>query len=250
MAWISGLLWPLTRILALIASAPLFSHKSIPKRVKLGLGVFISMIVAPTLPALPTIDMLSLQGLSILIQQILIGVSIGFIMRIVFAAIELAGTLSGMTMGLGFASFFDPQSQGQTNAVTQFLAVIALLFFLSINGHLMLLMAVVESFYTMPISLDPHSGVSMLELINWGEKIFSSGLQLALPVVAVLLLTNLALGVLSRAAPQLNLFGIGFPVTIGIGYMVLALTFNAMSRPLEQLMFDGISKANHLVRAH
>lgn len=248
MTWISTLLWPLTRILGLIASSPLFSHKAIPMRIKISLGILITLIIAPTLPPLPSVDIFSLQSLSILMQQLLIGVAMGFTMRIVFAAIEISGTLAGMTMGLGFASFFDPQSQGQTNAVTQFVAIISILFFLSINGHLVLLMALVESFFSMPISLDYHSGINMIELVTWGEKIFSAGLHLALPIIAVLLLTNLALGVLSRAAPQLNLFGIGFPVTIGMGFIILALTFNSLTAPLEKLMFEGIQKTNQLVK--
>ena len=169
-------------------------------------------------------------------------------MRIVFAAVELAGTLSGMAMGLGFASFFDPEAEGQTNAVTQFLAVITLLLFLSLNGHLVLLSGLVESFYLLPIQEGPQLGIDMAFLTRWGSTIFSAGVQLALPIVAVLLLTNLALGVLNRAAPQLNLFGIGFPVTISMGFFILALTFQALTAPLEQVINHGLTATSSMYK--
>lgn len=241
MLWISGFLWPLFRILGLMASAPLFSHRAIPARIKLLLGLFITIIISPTINTPNTVDLISLQSLLIVIHQILIGIAIGYMMRIVFAAVELAGTLSGMAMGLGFASFFDPEAEGQTNAIAQFLAVITLLFFLSLNGHLVLLSGLIESFYLLPIEQGPQLGLDMAFLSQWGSTIFSAGVQLALPIVSVLLLTNLALGVLNRAAPQLNLFGIGFPVTISMGFLILALTFQAMSGPLERVLNQGLN---------
>ncbi|CAG1005209.1 Flagellar biosynthetic protein FliR [Methylophilaceae bacterium] len=238
-AWVSGLLWPLTRILALIAVAPIFNHTALPARFKLVLGVFITLAIMPSLPPVPDIDMLSIQGAGVLVQQIIIGVSIGFIMRILFAAISMAGHISAMSMGLGFASFYDPQTQGQTTSVSQIFMIIAMLFFLSIDGHLMMIMAISESFVTMPVSLEITSGINFLTIVTWGGSIFSAGLHMALPVVTALLITNLALGILSRTAPQLNLFGIGFPITISIGLVVIALTLPRLSVPLERLISDG-----------
>lgn len=243
-AWVSGLLWPLTRILGMIAVAPIFGHRSLPARFKVALGVFITLAVMPGLPPMPTaIDMFSVQGGFILFQQLLIGVAIGFVMRIAFAAVDMAGHFCAMSMGLGFATFFDPQSSGQTTAVTQLFVVIAMLFFLAMNGHLMLIMAVAESFVTIPLAAESSTGINFIRIVSWGEHIFSTGLQLALPVIAALLIANLALGILSRTAPQLNLFGIGFPVTISIGLIVIALAFPRMAVPLERLInnsFDTI----------
>lgn len=236
--WIIGLLWPLTRILAVIAVAPIFNHSSIPNRVKLGLGIMLTLIIMPTLPPLPQFEIFSFKGLLILIQQMIIGVAIGFSMRLVFAAVDLAGQLIGMTMGLGFAAFFDPQSQGQTTALNQFLILLAMLIFLSLDGHLMIVTAMAESFITMPISVDGGS-IDPMKIVLWGEMIFSVGLLLALPTVAALLITNMALGILTRTAPQLNLFGIGFPVTLTIGFVVLALSLPSMLKPIENFIEQG-----------
>jgi flagellar biosynthesis protein FliR len=240
MSWITSLIWPLTRILGVIAAAPIFSHDAIPVRVRVALGVLITLTVIPTLPPLPSIDLLSIQSVYILLQQLMIGIAIGFTMRIVFASIEMAGTVAGMTMGLGFASFYDPQSNGQTNAVTQYLVIIAMLLFLSLDMHLHMISAVVQSFNSLPITNEPSAMPFVQMILQWAGKIFSVGLHLALPMVAVLLLTNLALGILSRAAPQLNLFGIGFPITISIGFLILALALTRMSTPLQRVFNEGI----------
>ena len=238
--WIVSLLWPLTRVLGVIAAAPIFSHTAIPNQVKLGLGITLTLIIVPTLPPLPQFEIFSFQGLLILVQQLIIGLAIGFSMRLVFSAVEMAGQLIGMSMGLGFASFFDPQSQGQSTAVNQFLVLLAMLIFLSLDGHLMIVSAVANSFMTMPIAVG-GGGINPLKIALWGETIFSTGLLLALPAVTALLITNMALGILTRTAPQLNLFGIGFPITLSIGFVVLALSLPGMLRPIENFIEKGVS---------
>lgn len=245
--WIAALLWPLTRILGLIAVAPVFGNTSVPVRVKIGLGVMLALIVAPTLPVLPATDPMSLPGLLILVQQLIIGLGMGFAMRIIFAAVEMAGTITGMTMGLSFASFFDPQSQGQSNSISQFLVLLATLAFLAVNGHLLLLAALAHSFSTLPISASPLGGQMFRQIADWGGIIFSAGIQLSLPMVAALLITNIALGILSRAAPQLNLFGIGFPVTLTVGFVVIGLALPYLATPLERLFQQGIEMAGQMV---
>jgi flagellar biosynthetic protein FliR len=238
--WVITLLWPLTRILGVIASAPIFSHRALPKRAKLGIGIMITLMVMPTLPPVPQFDLFSLQGLLILVQQLIIGIAIGFSMRLFFAAIEVAGQLISMTMGLGFASFFDPQTQGQTTAISQFIMLLAMLVFLSLDGHLLIISAVSNSFVTMPISTSGH-GIDAMKIVEWGEAIFSVGLLLALPAVALLLVVNMALGILTRTAPQLNLFGIGFPVTLSMGFLILALALPGMLKPIEGLINQGLN---------
>jgi flagellar biosynthetic protein FliR len=170
-------------------------------------------------------------------------------MRIVFAAIEMAGEVSSLTMGLGFATFFDPMSSGRSSAVSQFLALIATMAFLATNAHLVLLSALAESFVTMPVSATPMSAGAPLELARWGARIFSAGLQLSLPIVAALLITNVALGILTRAAPQLNIFGIGFPVTLGVGLLVLSLSLPYLSGPIQNLFNQGVETVRSLPRA-
>jgi flagellar biosynthetic protein FliR len=240
--WVITLLWPLSRILAVIATSPIFSHSAVPVRIKLGIGLMITLIIMPTLPPMPTFDVFSLQGFLLLVEQILIGVAIGFSMRLMLSAIEIAGQLIGMTMGLGFASFFDPQTQGQTIVISQFIMMLAMLILLSLDGHLMIIATISQSFISMPISLTGE-GINFMKVVQWGGLIFNLGLLLALPAVATLLIINMALGILTRTAPQLNLFGIGFPVTLSMGFLILALSLPGMLQPLQNLINQGI---NHM----
>jgi flagellar biosynthetic protein FliR len=240
-ALIASFLWPFTRIMGLLAIAPLFGNRSIPARIKVALGLLLSAIVAPTVGALPQMDPMSMTGVLVLAQQFIIGIAMGFAMRIVFIAVELAGELCGMTMGLGFATFFDPQSAGRSSAISQYLSLITLMIYLAANLHLVVLSTLVDSFTTMPVTAMPMGGDLFRQLAGWGGRIFSAGVQLALPVVAGLLITNIALGILTRAAPQLNLFGVGFPVTLTVGFLMLALTLPYLAVPLERLFADGFA---------
>jgi flagellar biosynthetic protein FliR len=173
----------------------------------------------------------------------------GFAMRLVFTAVELAGELTSMTMGLGFASFFDPQSQGRTAAIGSLLSLLTLLVYLASNLHLALLSALVDSFTSVPVTSSPI-GVDAFRLIaGWGGRIFSAGVQLSLPVVAALLIVNMALAILSRASPQLNLFGIGFPVTLSIGLVMLALALPYLALPLDRMFADGFGMIRQLTAA-
>jgi flagellar biosynthetic protein FliR len=248
-AWLAALLWPLSRILGLITAAPLFGNTSFPRSAKVALGVLLALIIAPTVPALPAADPLSMAGLLILMQELIIGVAMGFSMRIVFAAVEMAGEVASMTMGLGFATVFDPQSRGRSSAVSQFVALIATLAFLAVNGHLMLIEVLAESFVTLPVSATPISSSLPLEVVRWAGVIFSTGLQLTLPIVAALLITTVALGILTRAAPQLNIFGIGFPVSLGVGLLLLGQTLPYLSVPLHRLFEQGIETSRGVARS-
>jgi len=205
----------------------------------------LTLIIMPTLPPLPQFEIISFQGLLILVQQLVIGLAIGFSMRLVFSAVDLAGQLIGMSMGLGFASFYDPQSQGQSTAVNQFLVLLAMLIFLSLDGHLMIVSAIADSFISMPIAVN-GAGINPMKIAMWGETIFSAGLLLALPAVTALLITNMALGILTRTAPQLNLFGIGFPITLSIGFVVLALALPGMLKPIENFIEQGVSNMHQV----
>jgi flagellar biosynthetic protein FliR len=239
-ALITGFLWPLTRIMGLLSVAPLYGNVSVPATVKIGLGILIAMIIAPTVPVGPAMEPFSYTGLLILTQQMLIGLAMGFVMRVVFACMEMAGEMAGLSMGLGFATFFDPQTQGRSIAVSQFLSLVATMLYLALNVHLALLSTLADSFTTMPITSAPMGGRFFEEIVGWGSKVFSSGVQLALPVVAVLLITNVGLGVLARSAPQLNLFGIGFPVTLLVGFVMIAVVVPYMGTPFARLLQDGI----------
>ncbi|MES2297825.1 MAG: flagellar biosynthetic protein FliR [Pseudomonadota bacterium] len=246
---LAALLWPLSRILGLIAAAPLFGNASVPVSVKVALGTLLALIMAPAIPAMPAADPVSLAGFLIVLQEMLIGLGMGFAMRIVFAAVEMAGEAASLTMGLGFATFFDPQSQGRSSAISQFLTLIATMAFLAINAHLVLLSALAESFVTMPVSASPLGTGAPFALARFGGVIFSAGLQLALPILAALLITNVALGILTRAAPQLNIFGIGFPISLGVGFLVISLSMPYLSMPLQNLFNQGVEAGRSLPRS-
>jgi len=247
--WIASFMWPLTRILGLIATAPLFGNISIPAPIKVGLGVMLAIIIAPGVPSLPVMDPMSMQGLLILVQQFVIGAAMGFTIRIVLAAVEMAGEIVGLTMGLGFATFFDPQSKGRSSAISQFLALLTLMIYLAANLHLALLSVLADSFSTMPISALPISSQPFQLFIAWGGRIFSAGVQLSLPIVAALLITNIALGILTRAAPQLNLFGIGFPITICVGFVMIGLTLPYLITPLDRLFQESFNVMRQMTTA-
>ncbi len=238
---IVSLIFPLTRVLGVIAAAPIFNHPSIPKRVKLGLGILITMAVTPTIADLPNIQIFSFQGLMILVEQLIIGLAMGFSMRIVFAAMELAGFLIGTSMGLGFAQFYDPMSQGQSMALSQLMMMLAMMVFLSMDGHLVMVSTIAESFVWLPITLQ-HTALHSMDIAMWGADIFNAGLLLAMPALAALLMVNMAMGILTKTAPQLNLFGIGFPVTISVGFLVVMLTLPNMLKPLENMIHQGIAR--------
>ena len=171
----------------------------------------------------------------------LIGISMGLGMRFVFAAVELAGDMIGMQMGLSMATFIDPQNSTQTPIVGSFLAIVASLILLAINGHLLMIAALVDSFQSIPISAQPQLALSIEHLVALGGEIFRIGLHLALPVLATLLVLNMAMGVLSRAAPQINIFAVGFPLTILVGLFLLGLSLPYMGASLEQVLLRAIS---------
>jgi flagellar biosynthetic protein FliR len=247
--WIAAVLWPLTRILGVISVAPLFGNVSVPARVKISLGILLAVIVAPTVPALPATDPMSAAGLLILAQQLVIGLTMGYAVRIVFAGVELAGEISGMTMGLGFASFFDPQTQARTSAISQFLALIMIMVYMATDLHLMVLTTLAKSFELMPVSSGFITNEGLFQIVKLGGRIFSAGVQLSLPIVAALLITNVALGILTRAAPQLNIFGIGFPVTIGVGLVMIGVVLPYLMTPIINLIQEGINAMGMIANA-
>ncbi|MCD0506130.1 flagellar biosynthetic protein FliR [Bordetella petrii] len=239
-AWLLQFVWPFARILALVGSAPLFSESTIPTRVKVGLAFMLTAAVAPGLPPPPAIPPSSFAALLLLAQQVLIGVAMGFAMRVVFAAVQTAGEFVGLQMGLSFASFFDPATGANTAVLSRLFNIVAMLVFLALDGHLLVLAALVRSFDTLPLAemgLD-RNGWGLLA--QWGETIFVSGLLLALPLICALLIINLAMGILNRAAPQLSVFAVGFPVSLIAGMVLLMVVLPQSAPFLEGLFRDGL----------
>ena len=248
-AWIAGLMLPLARILGMVSAAPLFSNRAAPARVRLAIGLALAIGSVPALPPLPPIDPGSGLGLAVFAQQMLIGVVIGFIMRLVFAAVDLAGELIGLQMGLGFATFFDPQSGGQTAVVAEFLDLLATLVFLALNGHLLMVEVLVRSFEWLPVREAPLEGGGWGVAAAYGALMFATGLLLSLPLIAALLITNVAMGILTRAAPQINLFAVGFPITMTAGFVVIVLTLEAFAPVMGHFYDQGFEAIATVVEA-
>jgi flagellar biosynthetic protein FliR len=243
-AWIGALMFPLGRLLGLFSSAPVFSNRGVSVRVRLAIGMGVAIAVLPVMPPMPQVPPGSGLGLAIFAQQIFIGIAIGFVMRIVFAAVDMAGALIGMQMGLSFAIFFDPDAGGQTAVLSDFLNLLATLIFLAINGHLLMVDILVRSFEWLPVSTAVVDAGGWGFLARAGVTVFSAGLLLSLPIIAILLIANIALGVLTRAAPQLNLFAVGFPITLTAGFIGVLLVMTNFAPVLQSLFersFDAIA---------
>ncbi|AVA35721.1 flagellar biosynthesis protein FliR [Cupriavidus metallidurans] len=241
--WIATFLWPMFRMLGLISSAPLLSESTIPRRLKILLAAALSVVISPTIGNIPTVPVYSLDGLLIVLNEVGIGLSMGFAMRLVFAAVQMAGEVIGLQMGLSFASFYDRAAGGQTMVLSRFLNMVAMLLFLALDGHLMMLAALIDSFQGLPISGVPLSGHGWGVLARAGSMIFSAGTLLSLPMIAALLTMNLAMGILNRASPQLSIFAVGFPVTLLGGMLVLALVMPHMGAYVQHLIESGLQTA-------
>lgn len=240
MAWLSPVLWPFLRVLALFTSAPVFSMRVIPVRTRIGLAFLVAVCAQAVLPEQPVISLNSREAAGAVVQQVGIGLAMGFAVRLVVAAVELAGEIIGLQMGLNFASFFDPASNAQVSAVARFFGNISMLLFVVINGHLMVLMAVVKSFDSFPVGGNFLQAIGQMRLHELGASLFSSALWIALPMIALLLFVNLTLGIISRVAPQMNIYAVGFPVTLTVGMLGITATLPMLEQPMLALLQQSI----------
>lgn len=247
-SWLATLLWPFMRIGAMFAAAPVFSARSVPVRIRVLLAFFISWLLIPVIPEPPAVELISGEALIISVSQVFIGVAMGFILQMVFAAFVIAGQSIATAMGLGFASMVDPQNGVQVPVVSQIFLIMATLVFLALNGHLIFIEVLVKSFQNLPIGPFAPSTEGLWQLVVWGGDMFAGGVLIALPAVAALLLVNLAFGVTSRAAPQLNIFAVGFPVMIMVGIAFLILTLPTITSHLSRLMLQALELIkNHIL---
>jgi len=236
LAWITPILWPFLRVLALMGTLPVLSQRSVPGRVRVALAFLIALCAQVSLPPIPVIPLDSAVTFLVVLQQIVIGVSLGFAVRIVFAAVEFAGELVGLQMGLNFAGFFDPATGGQTTAVSRFFGVTVSWVFIVTGGHLLVIAGVIQSFHSFPVGPEPFAFLKAVQPHRWGAEVFVVGLWIALPLVAMLLFVNLVMGITSRVAQQLNLFAIGFPITLSVGLVGVLLTLPMLQAPFTMAL--------------
>jgi flagellar biosynthetic protein FliR len=236
MQWVLPLLWPFIRVLALFSALPVFGQRTVPARVRVALAFLIALCAQVSLPEMPIVPLDSPVALMMVLQQVLIGLSLGFAVRVVFAAVELAGELIGLQMGLNFAGFFDPVTATQGTASARFFATMVAWLFIVINGHLTTIAAVIQSFRAFPVSAEPFGFLRTVQPQVWGSELFHLGTWIALPMVGMLLFVNLVLGVISRVASQMNVFSIGFPITLGVGLLGMMLTLPMMQVPFTMAL--------------
>jgi len=236
MAWVSPVFWPFLRVLAVFSSAPIFSARSVPIRTRVALAFLIAVCAQAGLPPQDVIALTDSRAFGVAAQQVVVGVAIGLAVRIVFAAVELAGELIGLQMGLNFAGFFDPTTNQQTSAVGRFFGNTTMLLFVVINGHLMVLQAVIASFNTFPVGPEPFAAIAQMRLHELGAVVFRYGLWIALPMIGMLMFINIVLGFVSRIAPQMNAFAIGFPLTLTAGLVGIAATLPMLEGPVVALL--------------
>lgn len=234
-SWVAIGLLPFLRLLALFTAAPILSSRSFPARSRVALAAAIALLVAPYAQVPPGLTLTSASTMGLVAQQVGIGLALGFAARLVFAVFEIAGEAMGLQMGLSFAGFFNPAG-GQQSIVSSWLNTLAMLIFLALNGHLMLLDALITSFQVFPISAEPLMGLQLLPLNQLGSAIFRLALALALPPSIMLLFINLVLGYVSRVAPQLNIMAVGFPATLLAGLAWLALGMDNIASPIDDAM--------------
>ena len=236
LAWLTPLLWPFLRALALFTALPVFSQRAVPMRVKIGLALFISLAAQPSLPAMPLIALDSPQAIMVLLQQLLVGFTLGFAVRVVFAAVEMGGELIGLQMGLNFAGFFDPATASQGTASGRFFGTLVAFLFVLSNSHLAIIAALVHSFEVFAVGDEPFAFLRQTQPQHWGAEVFTLGLWIALPLVGMLLFVNLVLGVISRVAPQISVFSVGFPITVSVGLIGMLLTLPLMEQPFAMAL--------------
>ncbi len=246
-AWLAAFLWPLIRISAMITAAPVFSSRQTPARLRIGISLLLSFMLMPLIPPPPVVEVFSPAALLIALQQVLIGLTMGFILQMVFGALVFGGQALAYSMGLGFASMMDPQNGVQVPVLSQYYIILSTLLFLILNGHLFLLEILAESFYTLPIAVDGLTQANLQQVVLWASRMFAGGLLMVLPAIAALLLVNLGMGVITRAAPQLNIFAVGFPMTMIIGFVMMWVTLPNVLAKFGELLEEALSLIKSLV---
>ena len=231
LAWLTPVLWPFLRVLALLQVMPVLGQRMVPARVRVGLAFLTALAAGGMAPPIEPVPLDSALAVLLVVQQVLIGVSLGFAVRLVFAAVELAGEIAGLQMGMNFAGFFDPISATQATATSRFFGTLISFLFIVINGHLSVIQAVVQSLVVFPVGPEPFAFIKAMQPHTWGAEIFRMGLWLATPLIALLLIVNLVLGVISRVSPQSNIFSLGFPVTMGVGLVGMVFMLPMMETP-------------------
>lgn len=241
----------LARIGGMVLTSPIFSSATIPQMAKVGLIGALAVLVFIRIGPVPMLgELRDLQIIGAVFTELAAGALMGLAMSMLFAAVHVAGQLMGTQMGFGVVNVIDPTTYQQVGVVGQILNILALFAFLALDGHIALLRALFESFQELPLGgVSPDAGLVLAELVRLGARLFELGLQMALPVTCVVLLVNVGLAVIARTVPQVNVFMVGFIITIGVGLVVLILAIPSTVSLLREVVREGVTSAVKLTKA-
>jgi flagellar biosynthesis protein FliR len=245
--WLAQVFWPFVRVGSCFMVAPAFGAQFVPPRARVVLAGAVALIIAPLVPAPTSVAPFSAAGLVITVQQVVIGIALGFCLQMVFDAVTLGGQLLANSMGLSFAYNIDPQHGAQTPVLGQLYSLLVVMTFLALNGHLRLIEVLVDGFRTLPIGTSGLGSDGLWTVVKWGSTLFAGALSVALPGVTALLIVNLAFGVMSRAAPTLNLFAVGLPVSLVFGLGIVLLGLPTVQSGFVKLLQDALMLSGSLL---
>nr|WP_053186562.1 flagellar biosynthetic protein FliR [Pseudomonas kilonensis] len=246
--WVASFILPLFRVAAVLMSMPVFGTSLVPTRVRLYFALAITVVIAPGLPPMPPVNALDLSGLMLIAEQILIGALMGFSLQLFFQAFVVAGQIISIQMGMAFASMIDPTNGVNTAVIGQFLTMLVTLLFLAMNGHLVVFEVLTESFTTMPVgsALLVNHFWDIAGKLGW---VLGAAMVLVLPAITALLVVNIAFGVMTRAAPQLNIFSIGFPLTLVLGMVIFWVSLGDILNQYQPLATQALQLLRDMAQA-
>lgn len=227
MEWLAAYLWPFCRVSAMLMTMIIIGSETISPMVRVKLGLLITVAIAPLLPAMPAIELFSLNGFLVTINQLLIGVALGFVSQFLIQTFIIAGQVIALQTGLGFASMVDPINGGSTPVVGQLYLMLGTSVFFAIDGHLTMLRLVTLSFHSLPVALSGLSLGALQEIVGFGAVMFEAALAVSLSAIIAMLIINFSFGVMTRAAPQLNIFSLGFAISMLCGLLIMWLSLGS-----------------------
>lgn len=245
--WVGQYLWPFFRLASFFMAMPLIGSRNVPRRIRLVLAAFTALLLAPVLPPMPAMDALSWQAIVVVMQQIVIGTALGFFLQLFFQLFILAGQMISMQVGLGMATMMDPVNGGSVPILGQMYLIFASLMFFVLDGHLILLEIFAHSFYSYPVSADPYAILAYVDVAAWGAWLFTSAFAIALPIVTAVLVVNFSFGFISRAAPQMNIFALGFPMTMLMGLAIVWFAVAAFQTLFDTHFSEALGMLRNLV---
>ena len=246
--WVATFILPLFRVMAVLMTMPIFGTKMLPARVRLYAAVAITVVIVPGLPPLPEIDPLSVRGVLLCAEQVIVGALFGFSLQLLFQAFVIAGQIVAVQMGMAFASMVDPANGVNVAVISQFMTMLVSVLFLLMNGHLVVFEVLTESVTALPVgsALVVKHFWEIAGRLSW---VLGAALLLILPAIAALLVVNIAFGVMTRAAPQLNIFSIGFPLTLVLGMGIFWVGLADILPHYQALASEALQWLRELARA-